>query len=59
MKLTFDEWKDKYCPGWYLNSQDEDEKLFEDYLRWRRENSNENDIIATSVQPRTERSTSY
>ena len=32
----FDAWKQKYHPGWYLNSLEEDENLFEDYMAWKR-----------------------
>ena len=42
-ELTFTQWKQKYHPGWYLNSLEEDEALFEDYLKWRKKERDEND----------------
>lgn len=35
--LTFDEWKTEYYPGWYLNSQEQDEELFEQWLDYKRQ----------------------
>lgn len=37
-ELTFGQWKQIHHPGWYLNNQEEDENLFEEYLKWRKEN---------------------
>ena len=34
--LEFDEWKTKYHPAWYLNSQEKDEELFEEWLEYKR-----------------------
>jgi hypothetical protein len=34
--LAFDEWKTKYHPAWYLNSQEKDEELFEEWLEYKR-----------------------
>ncbi len=30
--MTFTEWKQKNCPGWYLNDRQQDEALHEQYL---------------------------
>lgn len=35
--LTFDEWKTEYYPGWCLNSQEQDEELFEQWLDYKRQ----------------------
>lgn len=35
--LSFDEWKTKYHPAWYLNSQEQDEKLFEEWLQYKKQ----------------------
>lgn len=35
--LTFDEWKTKYHPAWYLGSQEQDEELFEEWLRYKKQ----------------------
>lgn len=34
--LAFDDWKTKYYPAWYLNSQEKDEELFEEWLEYKR-----------------------
>lgn len=34
--LAFDEWKTKYRSAWYLNSQEKDEELFEEWLEYKR-----------------------
>lgn len=38
-QLTFVEWKQQNHPAWYLNSQEQDEALFEDYLKYLKENN--------------------
>lgn len=32
------EWKEKYHKGWYLNTREQDENLFEEYLDYLKEN---------------------
>lgn len=34
--LAFDDWKTKYYPAWYRNSQEKDEELFEEWLEYKR-----------------------
>lgn len=36
--LSFVEWKEKYHKGWYLNTREQDENLFEEYLDYLKEN---------------------
>lgn len=35
--LEFDAWKTENHPGWYLNSQEQDEVLFEEWLEYKRQ----------------------
>lgn len=39
--LSFDEWKTKNHPGWYLNSQEQDEQLFEKWLEYKKQQREE------------------
>lgn len=51
----FDAWKQKYHPGWYLNSLEEDENLFEDYMAWKRkENDHGDNDVTTCIRSRCE-----
>lgn len=43
--LDFDEWKTKYHPAWYLNSQEQDEKLFEEWLEYRKQQEVEQEEV--------------
>lgn len=36
--LSFVKWKEKYHKGWYLNTREQDENLFEEYLDYLKEN---------------------
>lgn len=35
--LGFDEWKTVHYPAWYLNSMEQDEQLFEEWLRYKKQ----------------------
>lgn len=40
--LNFDEWKTVYHPAWYLNSMEQDEQLFEEWLQYKKQAEKEN-----------------
>lgn len=40
--LSFEDWKTTYHPGWYLNSQEQDEELFEQWLKYKRKKEEKN-----------------
>lgn len=44
--MTFEEWKQENCPGWYLNSRQQDEELFEQYLNYQRK---DNEIMKKGI----------
>lgn len=35
--LDFDEWKTVYHPAWYLNTREQDEQLFEEWLQYKKQ----------------------
>ena len=35
--LAFDEWKTVYHPAWYLNTREQDEQLFEEWLQYKKQ----------------------
>lgn len=39
--LTFDDWKTVHYPAWYLNDVEEDERLFEEWLRYKKHTESE------------------
>lgn len=41
--LTFDEWKTVYHPAWYLNTREEDEQLFEEWLQYKKQQKEKNE----------------
>ena len=43
--LSFDEWKTKYHPAWYLNSQEQDEQLFEEWLDYKKQQEEEQEKV--------------
>ena len=41
--LAFDEWKTVYHPAWYLNTREEDEQLFEEWLQYKKQQKEKNE----------------